>query len=387
MIKSMSFALFVWVPAVALAAGEPQTVETEGLAAVINNDIAMARDKAIDDAKRKAVEQVAGTTVSSQSIAENFQLVEDKIYSRASGFVRNYSISSELKDGDNYRVKIKATVDANAIAENLDVLFKVKPRVIVMIAEQNVGGKSPSYWWGNSGFSSEMDVFQTSLISDWQPKGFKFIEPGMLRGKVKIGKAMTTPELSNGDALTLSKGADADVAIVGKVLVTDAGPVMDGVTMHSFHAVGTLRVLNVDTGEIIAVADDTGVAPHIDANMGGRLAIKALTQKLGLDLEKKILAKWTAEAASAMELELVVAGAKTSKVIDEITRVLSSEVRGVESASLRRRAKGNAYYNIRFRGDAMGFAREVEAKTFKDFGVAVEDVTKAKVKLAVSAGK
>jgi hypothetical protein len=205
----------------------------------------------------------------------------------------------------------------------------------------------------------------------------------MLRGKLKVGKAMTTPELSNADALSLSKGADADVAIVGKVLVTDAGPVMDGVNMHSFHAVGTLRVLNVDTGEIIAVADDTGVAPHIDANMGGRLAIKALTQKLGEDLEKKILAKWTAEAASAMELELIVANAKTSKVIDELTRVMTSEVRGVESATLRRRAKGNAYYNIRFRGDAMGFAREMEAKTFKDFGIEVSDVTKAKVKLAV----
>lgn len=375
------------LPAIAIAAAEPQTVEIEGFAAVVNNDISQARDKAVDDAKRKAVEQVAGSQVSSESISENFQLVSDKIYARASGFVKNYSISSELKDGDTYRVKIKATVDANAIAENLEQLFKVKPRVIVMIAEQNVGGKNMSYWWGNGGFSSEMDVFQTSLIAQWQPKGFKFIEPGMLRGKLKLGKAMTTPELSNGDALTLSKGADADVAIVGKVLVTDAGPVMDGVNMHSFHAVGTLRVLNVDTGEIIAVADDTGVAPHIDANMGGRLAIKALEQKLGEDLEKKILSKWTAEAASALELELIVTNAKTSKVIDELTRVMTSEVRGVESATLRRRAKGNAYYNVRFRGDAMGFAREVEGKTFKDFAVSVEDVTKAKVKLAVNAPK
>jgi hypothetical protein len=380
----MNTLLISTVFTLAIAAG-PETVEVEGLAAVVNNDIAHARDKALDDAKRKAVEQVAGTQVSSQSISENFQLVEDKIYARASGFVKNYTISSELKDGDTYRVKIKATVDAGAIAENLDLLFKAKPRVIVMIAEQNVGGKSPSYWWGNSGFSSEMDVFQTSLIAQWQPKGFKFIDPGMLRGKLKVGKAMTTPELSTSDALTLSKGADADVAIIGKVLVTDAGPVMEGVNMHSFHAVGTLRVLNVDTGEIIAVADDTGIAPHIDANMGGRLAIKQLTDKLGNNLQTMILSKWTAESASALEIELVVSNAKTSKVIDEVTRVLSTEVRGVESATLRRRAKGNAYYNVRFRGDAMGFAREVEGKTFKDFGVAVEDVTKAKVKLAVSA--
>src|SRR5262245_25397452 len=88
----------VALPAIAAAGQEPQTVEIEGFAAVVNNDIAQARDKAIDDAKRKAVEQVAGSQVSSESISENFQLVSDKIYARASGFVKNYSISSELKD-------------------------------------------------------------------------------------------------------------------------------------------------------------------------------------------------------------------------------------------------------------------------------------------------
>lgn len=369
-------------------AAEPQTVEIEGVAAVVNNDIGMARDKAIDDAKRKAVEQVAGTTVSSESITQNFQLVEDKIYSRASGFVKSYQIASEFKDADGtYHVKIKATVDAGKIADNLDQLFKAKPRVIVLIAEQNVGGKGFSYWWGSAGLSSEMDVMQTALIERWQPKGFKFIDPGMLRGKLKLGKAMTNPVLGDKDVLSISKGADADVAIVGKVLVTDAGPVMDGVQMHSFQAVGTLRVLNVDTGEIIAVADETGAAPHIDANVGGRAAIKGLAAKLGDDLEKKILAKWTAEAASATELELVVEGATQTKVLDELQRVMEQEIRGIEGVTLRRRAKGKGFFTVRVRSDAMGFSRELESKTFKDLTLEVKDVTKAKIRVLVTAAK
>src|SRR5215470_907477 len=98
-----------------LARAGEQSIDTEGVAAVVNNDIAMARDKAIDDAKRKAVEQVAGSHVSSESITQNYQLVEDKIYARASGFVKNYSIASEYKDQDTYHVKIKATVDASAV--------------------------------------------------------------------------------------------------------------------------------------------------------------------------------------------------------------------------------------------------------------------------------
>src|SRR5687767_15807724 len=117
------FTMILLLPAAALAAEE--TVEVEGVAAVVNNDVAIARDRAIDDAKRKAVEQVAGAQVSSESITENFQLVEDKIYSRAAGFVKNYKILSELKDeGGVYRVKIKANVDTKAVADNLDQIFQ-----------------------------------------------------------------------------------------------------------------------------------------------------------------------------------------------------------------------------------------------------------------------
>ena len=57
-----------------------ETAEVEGYAAIVNGDQAAARDRALDDAKRKAVEQVAGVQISSESMTESFQLVEDKIY-------------------------------------------------------------------------------------------------------------------------------------------------------------------------------------------------------------------------------------------------------------------------------------------------------------------
>ena len=346
------------------AASTAEVVEVEGVAAVINDDIAHARDRAIDDARRKAVEQVAGAQVSAESITQSFQLVEDRIYARASGFVKNYQILSELKDEGVYRVKVKATVDRGAVAENLEQIFRVKPRVIVLIAEQNVGSKSPDYWWGNAGFASDMNLMQTSLIEEWQPKGYKFIDPGLLSGKLKVQGAMRNPALSDEAAVTLSRSADADIALVGKVLVTDAGPVMEGVKMRSFHAVATLRVLNVDTGEIVAVADETAVAPHIDANVGGRAAIKALGKKLSSGLEQKIMARWTTEAAGARELELVVKGAKTPKDLKEVERVLREEVRGVESVQVRRKHKGATYLTVRVRASAADLASDLEAKSF-----------------------
>lgn len=362
------------------------TVETKGVAAIVNDDIGMARDRALDDAKRKAVEQVAGARVSAETITQNFQLVTDRIYSRASGFVKNFEIKSEYKEEGTYYVTIAATVDADAIAENLDQLFAVKPRVIVMIAEQNVGAGNYAYWWGVKGFTSEMDIMQSTLIAAWQPKGFEFVDPAMLQDELRVTGAMKKAEMANDNYVKLSRKADAEVAIVGKVSVTDAGPVMEGVKMRSFHAVGTLRVLNVDTGQIIAVADDSAVAAHIDGNQGGRLAIKALAQKIGDQLQAAIVSKWTAEAAGAKDIELVIRGRVGSKQISALKKFLVTEVRGVERVDVRRRKKSKSQLRVKFRGKSQALGASIENKAFTGFGLELESVTTNKVVFEVKAG-
>lgn len=366
------------------ARAEVTETTVEGVAAITNGDKAIARDRALDDAKRKAVEQVAGAQVSAESISENFELVSDRIYSRASGFVKSYRIVNELEEEGVYKVKIAAQVDSSAIADDLALIFKEKPRVIVMIAEQNIGSKGFSYWWGSSGFVADLQMTQSTLIEKWQPKGFKFVDPALMSGKLRMKGAMKKPDVADEHAVLIGRDADADVAIVGRVLVSDAGPVMDGLKMHSFQAVGTMKVLSIDTGEILAVGDDTAAATHVDPNVGGRTAIKKLAEKLAGKLEAKIIAQWTAEASSSRELEVVVSGVKSSKQVQKIKKALEGHVRGVESVNVRRRKKGRAFLTVKVRARAADFARDVESQTFDGFGVEVEEVTRARVALALS---
>lgn len=366
------------------ARAEVTETTVEGVAAITNGDKAIARDRALDDAKRKAVEQVAGAQVSAESISENFELVSDRIYSRASGFVKSYRIVNELEEEGVYKVKIAAQVDSSAIADDLALIFEEKPRVIVMIAEQNIGSKGFSYWWGSSGFVADMQMTQSTLIEKWQPKGFKFVDPALMAGKLRMKGAMKKPDVADEHAVLIGRDADADVAIVGRVLVSDAGPVMDGLKMHSFQAVGTMKVLSIDTGEILAVGDDTAAATHVDPNVGGRTAIKKLAEKLAGKLEAKIIAQWTAEASSSRELEVVVSGVKSSKQVRAIKKALEGNVRGVESVNVRRRKKGRAFLTVKVRARATDFARDVESQTFDGFGVEVEEVTRARVALALS---
>ena len=385
--RASSLALSLLTLAAPAWAQDAQTIEVEGMAAVVNGDIGQARDRAVDDAKRKAVEQVVGTTVSAESVAVDFQLVQDKITSRASGFVKAYEIKSQYKDGDTYVVKLKATVDARAIAEETSQLFAVKPRVLVLIAEQNVGGGSFNYWWGSRGFSSEMDLMQSSLIQQWQPKGFKFIEPSALKGKIKVTKAMQRADLDTPAVLSLGKNADADIAIVGKVVVTDAGTVMDGVKMRSFHAVGNLKVINIDTGEILAVSDDTAVAAHIDGNVGGRNAIKALGEKIGGSLQASILKRWTSEAAGAQSVEVVVKGTLKPAELKALTSLMTQEVRGVERVDVRKKAKDTVFLDVSYKGTTRDLSNGLEEKKVGDLTIEIEEMTKAKLVISLAKAK
>ena len=98
-----------------------ETVTTVGQAPIIDGNDTQSRLKAIEDARRAAVEQGVGTLIDSQTKVANFQVLQDRIYSRASGYVTNYSILSEGKtpDGSMYTVTIRADVQTASIKNDL----------------------------------------------------------------------------------------------------------------------------------------------------------------------------------------------------------------------------------------------------------------------------
>ncbi len=376
--RPVALGLFAALVLPRLALASAQTVVVEGVAAVVDGDVPIARDRALDDAKRKAVEQVAGTEIRSRTVTESFQLVEDEILARASGFVEAHRILDEAREGDVYRVRIEARVHAEALAEDLSALLGSKPRVIVLVAEQNIGSDRPEAWWGSSGASADLSLFTNALVEAWQPRGYTFVDPELLAGELKVRGPMRSPELSNAAARKLARGADADVAVIGQVLVNDAGPVMEGVRMRAYHAVGTLRVLGVDTGEILAVADDTGVAAHVDPNLGGRLAIKALAKKVGGALESKLVGRWTKETSSR-EVQLELVGRLSGAEARLVERGLLDRVRGVERVKTRRRTKGRAFLTVQVRARVEDFARDLEAQRFGELGLALTDVSARRI--------
>ena len=106
-----------------LAQQTTQTVLSKGVAGIFSNDIGLARDQAIDDALRKAVEQTLGTFVQSSTLVENNLLVEDNILSWSNGYVRNHKVVNEGRaEAETYEVTVQADVELANLKNDWDGL-------------------------------------------------------------------------------------------------------------------------------------------------------------------------------------------------------------------------------------------------------------------------
>lgn len=105
---------------------------------IIAVGIGPTQREALTAAQRNAVEQGLGVLVDSQSLSENLMLIEDRIYAKARGYVKNYTVISEKKMNDgNWEVTIESEVSQEQIKNNLEALGILRekmgnPRIMVI---------------------------------------------------------------------------------------------------------------------------------------------------------------------------------------------------------------------------------------------------------------
>ncbi|MEN6468701.1 MAG: flagellar assembly protein T N-terminal domain-containing protein [Smithella sp.] len=95
------------------------TIQVEGGAAVIKNDVALAREEAIRNSLEKAIMQAAAQILLNQFENEKFQAVKSIMIDKADRYVKNYRIISENRQHDDYAVKVNVVVALAAVREDL----------------------------------------------------------------------------------------------------------------------------------------------------------------------------------------------------------------------------------------------------------------------------
>ncbi len=355
-----------------------EMITAEGVVAITGENMAIVREKAIDDALRRAVEQAVGTLISSDTMTNNFQVVHDKILAQTSGYVKSYQIIKEEGLGQEFRVTVMADVGRENLQRTLDALgllhqLKEKPKVMVLI-EEKVGGLYGTTAWENVGQA------ESTIMERLMAAGFNVVDPAQVRANIPRDKALRMLEGDQKAAAAAGIQYGAQVVITGRAFSKNAGAKLLGTQMQSIQATLQARVVRSDDGRVISSRSEQGTKAHIDEMQGGALAIKEASEKLSDTLTNDILGSWKKEVyGRSQEVTLVVSGLVSYRHLTAVKSFLESNLQGVKAVHQRSFTQGTAELMLDYGGRTSFVADELANKRFTGFRLEPTNVTPNRV--------
>lgn len=320
-------------------------VTVTGISAVQNGNLGLAKDEALKDAKRVAVQEVLGSIVSARTDVKNFEFVKQTVTSKSEGMIETFEIlSAGTGAPGEYQVKIKAKVSTVLINQTIEevVASQGKPRMMVIIEEKF------------NGAADENKVAQTELEAQFIGAGFPFVDRATVEKIVKKNKRKITEALggNNSAARELGVDAGAEIILVGSSRVKEAGKV-GGSQLISVQADLNVRVIDINTGKILTAGQEHGAYPHINAESGGVQAVKKAVSPLREKLAADIVKLWDINRGNT--IALLVTGLDYEKLM-VLRGELSEKVRGVKAVNPKGSAGKAAKLEVEFEGSSFDLA-------------------------------
>lgn len=344
-------------------AEELKTVTATGAAGIKSGNTAFARDAAVNDALRKAVEQAVGTVVSSETMVENYSVLSDNIYTRTKGYVKDYTIVGESYQPDLYQVTVVATIAVTDIRKDLaslGLLMKKagKPRILFMIAEKQIGRKYYNFWWwGKSEYKGEvmeLSVAENALKEAFLNGGFHVVDISGSTGKFVVKDQYRIADLTKQAATELGRDLNAEVVVYGRAQVTE-GPRTEGSDVGVYIADVSAQAVRVDDGVVLGVSTGHGTARHISEITGQTQSLTKAADELADKLTAQIVAKL--DAVKSVTIRLF--GTTDYKEVTEFTNLLKMRIRGIETIYQRRYDGDHAVIEVDSKSGAKDIADEI----------------------------
>src|SRR3990172_1551676 len=181
------------------------TVVVEGTSSVTDGDLTLAKDIAIKNAKRSAVEDIVANFIKEIEGVEIYkESLEENIYNNYENFIQSYKILGDIQDKDTYSITIEVNIFEDSIKKRLLSLgiasIKHDNRKILLIIDEKT----------NISLAEDSFLFPFSISEDAISKmlrdaGFEVINRSFERNE--ITNVLTTDK-AIGIAQSLRNAAD-----------------------------------------------------------------------------------------------------------------------------------------------------------------------------------
>lgn len=365
-----------------IAAQPTETVEADGVAVILKGNTDIARDTAIADAQRKAVEQAVGVLMSSESLVENYDLVSDRILTQSAGYIQSYTIIAEDQTDTEYRVTIQAVIGTGSLDADLQAIQhlirqKGNPRMMLLVEETIEGATQAGI--GSGGISQA----ETRLSQAFLDAGFEVVDSATVTANINRDQALKAVEGDAAAAAALGNQYGADV-IITATAAASAGEKILNTSMKSHQAAITAKVVRADTGAVITTVTEQAKQAHIDDLTGGAAAIEKAAQQLADTLIPRILEQWRQEIQTATTIQLMVSNVSFAQ-LRTLKAVLSDEIRGVQEVYQRSFQANTARLDVEIQSTTEQLAEELFAKEFEAFSLDITGMSENRIDLTIQA--
>ncbi|MBF0276966.1 MAG: hypothetical protein HQM13_04215 [SAR324 cluster bacterium] len=220
-----------------------------GSAEIYSGNVGSARNQALINAQRQAVEQGVGALIDSKTISKNFQIIKDQILSSSRGFVTHYEILEEGQTADNaaFTVKIRATVSDENIRNKLTAL---------RILHKKMGNKRMMIIYHKKDHKAVSRKFQTVpalvgvLRDEFNQAGFRVFNDEVVDKVYQAIEIATVVDRPAEDLISLALDQQAEILVASELVVGKRGK--QGGSFNAMKADVRLSIYDVSTGRQIA---------------------------------------------------------------------------------------------------------------------------------------
>jgi hypothetical protein len=347
---------------------EIATVTASGSSLVVKDDVPDARKGAVLDAKRNAVDQV-GSQVIAKTVVENFELVKDLIITKADGYIHRYNILEEGRKGQDYSVRISADVSSSALIDDATLIYNEmdKPRLMVVIPEVRGDEIIPT------------SQAETRVIQFFLEKGFSLVDQSMALQNIRKDELRKIAEGDSQAAAKVGLRAGAEAVVIGSASLGGAESVRG--VLYASRSTVSLKAIRTDNAMIYAVSNQSGTEADATEESAQRKALDTASTQAARDVFWKLVKKWNEETISGTEIEMVLSGVTFSSLKSFAAGV--RDMKGVSEVIQRSFDVPTAILTVKYQGDAMRLADQLDSGDLEDFDLEVTSVTKGKVTLNI----
>lgn len=315
-----------------------------GTAAIIDGNLAAAKESAISKALTKGVEFYLVKKLGAKGIVQHFQRVTHTIIPAAKEEIENFNILAEDQTENEYKVLVRIKINEKVIDTKLRATKLVESKLLnlklLFLVWESKDGKI-TYWWKNPDTLAAMSPTDLALHNVFQKKGYRPISRVFNIPDSEYIYRLTSYDLKKGEILKIGKLFSADIVIYGSSKIQFQKNI--SLQLKAFDVERRVQIFQGEQG--------MAVEEGIESDDKLIETLKIIVDQLATRMSASVVQIKPTDPGRTQDLNITLENLSSPKQVTLFMNFVKNQVEGVKSVKQTRMAGSSVSMRIEFQGN------------------------------------